>query len=452
MADKRKSIHGQWSRWIFILATTGSAVGLGNIWRFPYITGENGGGAFVLVYLLCILFIGIPIMMAEVMLGRRGRQSPINTMRSLAKDEGLHPAWAGLGWLGVMTGFIILSFYSVVAGWILDYIFRAGSGIFTTSTDEEIGEIFAKLLSNPEQLFILHTVFMLLTIMVVSMGVKNGLERAVKYLMPMLFIMLIILVGYAMSTAGFGRGLTYIFTPDFSQLTREGLLEALGHAFFTLSLGMGAVMIYGSYMPQNASIAKTTLTIAFADTLVAILACLIIFPLVFTYELEPGQGPGLIFVTLPIVFGQMPYGELFGTLFFILVALAAWTSAISLLEPAVAWLVENRHLKRPFASALAGTTVWLLGIGSLLSFNEWSEAKLFDKTFFDTVDYLSSKIMLPLGGFLITVFVAWLISKKSVVDELNLGEGFIFRAWFFTVRYIAPTGVIVIFLHAVEIL
>ena len=452
MADKRKSIHGQWSRWIFILATTGSAVGLGNIWRFPYITGENGGGAFVLVYLLCILFIGIPIMMAEVMLGRRGRQSPINTMRSLAKDEGLHPAWAGLGWLGVMTGFIILSFYSVVAGWILDYIFRAGSGIFTTSTDEEIGEIFAKLLSNPEQLFILHTVFMLLTIMVVSMGVKNGLERAVKYLMPMLFIMLVILVGYAMSTAGFGRGLTYIFTPDFSQLTREGLLEALGHAFFTLSLGMGAVMIYGSYMPQNASIAKTTLTIAFADTLVAILACLIIFPLVFTYELEPGQGPGLIFVTLPIVFGQMPYGELFGTLFFILVALAAWTSAISLLEPAVAWLVENRHLKRPLASALAGTTVWLLGIGSLLSFNEWSEAKLFDKTFFDTVDYLSSKIMLPLGGFLITVFVAWLISKKSVVDELNLGEGFIFRAWFFTVRYIAPTGVIVIFLHAVEIL
>ena len=452
MADKRKSIHGQWSRWIFILATTGSAVGLGNIWRFPYITGENGGGAFVLVYLLCILFIGIPIMMAEVMLGRRGRQSPINTMRSLAKDEGLHPAWAGLGWLGVMTGFIILSFYSVVAGWILDYIFRAGSGIFTTSTDEEIGEIFAKLLSNPEQLFILHTVFILLTIMVVSMGVKNGLERAVKYLMPMLFIMLVILVGYAMSTAGFGRGLTYVFTPDFSQLTREGLLEALGHAFFTLSLGMGAVMIYGSYMPQNASIAKTTLTIAFADTLVAILACLIIFPLVFTYELEPGQGPGLIFVTLPIVFGQMPYGELFGTLFFILVALAAWTSAISLLEPAVAWLVENRHLKRPFASALAGTTVWLLGIGSLLSFNEWSEAKLFDKTFFDTVDYLSSKIMLPLGGFLITVFVAWLISKKSVVDELNLGEGFIFRAWFFTVRYIAPTGVIVIFLHAVEIL
>ena len=453
MTGKRKSIHGQWSsRLAFVLAATGSAVGLGNIWRFPYITGENGGGAFVLVYLLCILFVGIPIMMAEIMLGRRGRQSPINTMHTLAEEEGLNINWRYLGWLGMAAGFLILSFYSVVAGWTLDYIFRAGSGSFTVATDEEIGDIFINLLSNPERLFILHTLFMAITTIVVSMGVKSGLERAVKFLMPALFILLLLMVGYAMSTNGFNQGLTYLFKPDFSSLSAEGFLAALGQAFFSLSLGMGAIMIYGSYLPEHTSILKTTVSIAFFDTVVAILAGMAIFPLVFAYGLKPDSGAGLIFVTLPIAFGQMPYGQFFGMGFFILLMFAAWTSSISLLEPAVAWLVENRGISRARSAAVAGIVAWLLGIGSVLSFNLWKDLKLFGKTYFDMMDYITSNVMLPVGGLLVAIFAAWLMSRQSSFDEFNFSKTSTFELWRFIVRYIAPIGVVLIFLHAIDLI
>ncbi len=453
MAEKRQSIHGQWSsRWAFIMAATGSAVGLGNIWRFPYITGEYGGGAFVLMYLVCVLLVGIPIMMAEVLLGRRGRQSPINTMSSLSKEEGLSPAWRYLGWMGVVAGFLILSFYSVVAGWTLEYIFHAGSGSFLTATDGEIGETFDSLLRDPGQLLAMHTLFMALTVVVVAMGVRSGLERAVKFLMPALFILLLILVGYAMSTDGFQEGLYYLFYPDWSKLSGEGFLAALGQAFFSLSLGMGAIMVYGSYLPDNASIGHTSVSIALADTVVAIMAGLAIFPLVFAYGLEAGSGPGLIFVTLPIAFGQMPYGQVFGTVFFVLLLFAAWTSSISLLEPAVAWLVENRGIARPRSAAIAGLIAWILGIGSVLSFNLWQDYTLFDKTYFDIMDYVTSNILLPLGGLLIAVFTAWLMSRKAVVAELGLGEGLVFQAWLFVVRFVAPIGVVVIFLHAIDII
>ena len=453
MTEKRQSIHGQWSsRWAFIMAATGSAVGLGNIWRFPYITGEYGGGAFVLMYLVCVFLVGIPIMMAEVMLGRRGRQSPVNTMEALSKEEGLNPAWRYLGWMGVVAGFLILSFYSVVAGWTLEYIFQAGSGSFLTATDGEIGEAFDSLLRDPGQLLAMYTLFMALTVVVVAMGVRRGLERAVKFLMPALFILLLIMVGYAMSTDGFQEGLYYLFYPDWSKLSGEGFLAALGQAFFSLSLGMGAIMVYGSYLPDDASIGHTTVSIALADTLVAIMAGLAIFPLVFAYGLDVGSGPGLIFVTLPIAFGQMPYGQIFGTGFFILLLFAAWTSSISLLEPAVAWLVENRGIARPKSAAIAGLIAWTLGIGSVLSFNLWQDYKLFDKTYFDIMDYVTSNILLPLGGLLIAIFSAWLMSKKTVVAELGLGEGFVFQAWLFVVRFVAPIGVVVIFLHAVGVI
>ncbi len=453
MTTKRQSIHGQWSsRWAFIMAATGSAVGLGNIWRFPYLTGEYGGGAFVLMYIGCVLLVGIPIMMSEVLLGRRGRQSPINTMASLAEEEGLTSGWRYLGWMGVVAGFLILSFYSVVAGWTLEYIFQAGSGNFLTATDEEIGEIFDSLLRNPGQLMAMHTLFMALTVIVVAMGVQSGLERAVKFLMPALFILLLLMVGYAMSTDGFEEGVYYLFYPDWSKLSGEGFLAALGQAFFSLSLGMGAIMVYGSYLPDDASIANTSVTIALADTLVAIMAGLAIFPLVFAYGLETGSGPGLIFVTLPIAFGQMPYGQIFGTGFFILLLFAAWTSSISLLEPAVAWLVENRGIARARSAAIAGLIAWVLGIGSVLSFNLWQDYRLFDKTYFDIMEYVTSNIMLPLGGLLIAVFTAWLMSRKAVIEELGLGEGLIFRTWLFVVRYVAPIGVVIIFLHAIGFL
>ena len=453
MATKRQSIHGQWSnRWAFILAATGSAVGLGNIWRFPYITGEYGGGAFVLMYIGCVLLVGIPIMMSEVLLGRRGRQSPINTMESLAREEGLTPAWRYLGWMGVVAGFLILSFYSVVAGWTLEYIFQAGSGNFLTATDDEIGEIFDALLRDPGQLLAMHTLFMALTTVVVAMGVQSGLERAVKFLMPALFILLLIMVGYAMSTDGFQEGLYYLFYPDGSKLSGEGFLVALGQAFFSLSLGMGAIMVYGSYLPDDASIGHTSVSIALVDMIVAIMAGLAIFPLVFAYGLDVGEGPGLIFVTLPIAFGQMPYGQIFGMGFFVLLMFAAWTSSISLLEPAVAWLVENRGIARARSAAIAGLIAWTLGIGSVLSFNLWQDYRLFNMTYFDLVEYATSNIMLPLGGLLIAVFTAWLMSRKAVIEELGLGEGFLFQCWLFAVRFVAPIGVVIILLHAIGLI
>ncbi len=453
MTTKRQSIHGQWSsRWAFILAATGSAVGLGNIWRFPYITGEYGGGAFVLMYIGCVLLVGIPIMMSEVLLGRRGRQSPISTMEVLAEDEGLSSAWRYLGWMGVVAGFLILSFYSVVAGWTLEYIFQADAGNFLTATDDEIGAIFHSLLSDPGQLLAMHSLFMALTIVVVAMGVQNGLERAVKFLMPALFILLLIMVGYAMSTDGFQEGLTYLFYPDWSKLSGEGFLVALGQAFFSLSLGMGAIMVYGSYLPDDASIGQTSVSIALVDILVAILAGLAIFPLVFAYGLDPSEGPGLIFVTLPIAFGQMPYGQFFGTGFFVLLMFAAWTSSISLLEPAVAWLVENRGIARAKSAAIAGFIAWTLGIGSVLSFNLWQDYRLFDKTYFDLVEYATSNVMLPLGGLLIAFFTGWLMSRKAVAEELGLGEGVIFQCWSFAVRFVAPLGVATVLLHAVDLI
>jgi len=294
----RKSIHGEWSsRWVFILAATGSAVGLGNIWKFPYMAGENGGGAFVLIYLLCILLLGIPVMMAEVLIGRRGRQSPVNTMITLAKEEGANKHWVWLGWSGVVAGFLILSYYSVIAGWTLAYILDAVSGTFTGMSSEDAAGVFNKLIGSPGQLIFWHSLFMLLTMLVVARGVQEGLEKAIRFLMPALFILLIIMVGYALSTDAFGKGFSFMFTPDFSKITTEGILKAMGQAFFTLSLGMGAIMIYGSYMPHDASIAGTSITVAMADTAVALLAGIAICPIVFANHREPAQGPGLVFVT-----------------------------------------------------------------------------------------------------------------------------------------------------------
>jgi len=459
MTTERESIHGQWSsRLAFILAATGSAVGLGNIWKFPYIAGENGGGAFVLVYLICIAVIGIPIMMAEVMLGRRGRQSPINTMRTLAREENASRHWKWLGWAGMLGGFLILSYYSVIAGWALAYVFRVGSGVFTGLTPDGVQSIFSGLVGDPERLLAWHTIFMVMTMFVVARGVSHGLEKAVRLLMPALFVLLLILVGYAWNSGGFHQGMEFLFKPDFHRITGNGVLIAMGHAFFTLSLGMGAIMVYGSYLPDSASIAKTSIAVSIMDTVVAILAGLAIFPIVFANGLEPGVGPGLIFQTLPIAFGHMDYGAFFGMLFFILLVFAAWTSAISLIEPAVAWLVENKRMSRVYASMTAGIVTWGFGLLTVLSFNRWSEIKLLagidvfhDSTIFDLLDYLTANIMLPLGGLLIAIFAAWKMSRESSMDELNMGDRFFYPLWRFLVRYITPIAVIIVFLHAIGV-
>lgn len=457
MVSERTSIHGQWSsRLIFILAATGSAVGLGNIWKFPYIAGLNGGGAFVLVYLVCIAIIGVPIMMAEVLLGRRGRRSPINTMRELSAEAGTNGGWAALGWVGVVAGFLILSYYSVIAGWAVAYVLDGATGVFDGLDGDTALEHFQTMVGNPGTLAFWHTIFMIMTTLVVARGVRSGLEQAVRVLMPALFVLLVLLLGYAINTGYFTDGLMFLFSPDFSKLTPEGVLTALGHAFFTLSLGMGAIMVYGSYMPKKASIAKTTFAIVVMDTVVALTAGMAIFPIVFANGLEASAGPGLVFVSLPIAFGQMPGGIFFGTLFFVLLVFAAWTSAISLIEPAVAFLVENRGLKRGTSATLVGVFGWVLGLVTVMSFSDWSFSFEFagatkSDGMFDVLDILTSTFMLPLGGLAIAIFAGWIMQRKDTMDELAMGDHLGFRLWYVLVRYISPLAVAIMFLHTLGV-
>ncbi|MEM7018591.1 MAG: sodium-dependent transporter [Pseudomonadota bacterium] len=463
------SAHGMWSsRWVFILAATGSAVGIGNIWKFPYVAGENGGGAFVLVYLACIALIGIPVMMSEIMIGRHGRQSPINTMLAVARDSGRSSLWSLIGWMGVVAGFLILSYYSVIAGWAMAYIPYSMSGMFTDASPEAIGNIFNNLVGNVWLLLMWHTIFMGVVIFVIARGVQNGLEKAVKLLMPALFILLFAMVVYAaFATGQFAAGLKFLFTPDFGKLfypdgtnfSGQGVLTAMGLAFFSLSIGMGAIMMYGAYLPKGASVSSTAITIAGADSLVAILAGMAIFPIVFANGLSPGQGPGLVFQTLPIAFGQMPGGAFWGALFFLLLVFAAWTSAFSLLEPVVAWLVENRGMKRSVTAFLCGGATWLLGLLTVFSFNIWADVRplgfLTDtvfagQTFFDFIDYVTQNVMLPIGGLFIVMFAAWFIARGIRDEELDVtNEPLMFNIWLFLVRYVAPVGIILVTLNAI---
>jgi len=451
MTDARL-MHPQWSsRIAFVLAASGSAIGLGNIWKFPYLTGENGGGAFVMVYLLCVAALGIPVMMAETMLGRRGRQSPINAMLTLAEEAKASPAWQFTGWLGVIAGFLILSYYSVIAGWSMVYILKMGSGLFTRMNAEDAGRVFSDLKGSFEIQFIWHTLFMAATMSIVSLGVSSGLEKGTRYLVPLLFVMLLLLAGYAVTSDGFGQGMAFMFKPDFSRLSSESLLTAMGQAFFSLGLGMGAIMVYGSYLPSHVSIARSALFVAAADTVVALLAGVAIFPIVFANHLEPTMGAGLIFQTLPVAFGQMPGGSFFGMLFFALVFFAAITSSIALIEPAVAWLSENRRVTRSAACLWSGAASWLLGLGTVLSFNDWANYTWFDKTFFELVDFVTSNLMLPIGGLMVAVFSGWVMGARDTETELEMGSAAGYRAWRFLIRYVAPLGVALVFLRAIGV-
>ena len=447
MAMTDVSKHGMWSsQWLFVLAAAGSAVGLGNIWKFPYMAGQNGGGAFVVVYLLCVALIGIPIMMSEVLLGREGRQSPINTMRGLVLKAKGSPLWVLIGWMGALAGFLILSYYSMIAGWALYYIVRLADGTFTGASAEFANQAFEGFLAQPWHMVFWHTLFMVITIFIVARGVSKGLEVAIKIFMPLLFVLLIVLVGYSATSDGFAEGFDFMFNFDWTRLSVDGVLQAMGQAFFSLSLGMGAIMAYGAYVPGRASIASTVVTIAVLDTVVAVAAGLAIFPIVFANGLEPGQGPGLMFVTVPLAFGQMPLGVVFGTVFFVLVSFAAITSAISLMEPALAFLVEEYNAQRHRAAISLGALCWLFGLGSVFSFNYWADANIIGGlNFFDFIDYVSQNIMLPLGGLLIALFVGWVVPRTIVLEQLGLTRRATNLAWQLLVRVVTPLGVLVVF-------
>lgn len=430
-----------------MLATAGSAIGLGNIWKLPYMIGVNGGSAFVLVFMLCILLVGIPLMMTEILLGRRAQKNPLDGMHALTVEANKSTLWQYLGGMGMLTGLLILGFYSVIGGWVLAYIWQATSGSFMQISAPQASANFDALLASPLTLIFWHTVFMLMTMGVVARGVNSGLEKANNILIPALFAILLILLGYSMSVGDMHAAFQFMFKPDFSKITPVAALSALGHAFFSLSLGMGAVMVYGSYLQRNVSIARTTIYIALADTMLGLLVGLAIYALVFANHLAPNAGPGLIFQTLPIAFGHMPAGNIIGMLFFTLVAFAAWTSSISLVEPAIAWIEENTKIKRHTAAGLLGLAVWLLGVAVALSFNEWKDVKIiFGLNIFETLDKLTSTILLPLGGLLMAIFAGYFMKKVHVQEELDL-QVKAFKLWRIANNFIAPIAITAIFLY-----
>lgn len=427
-------LRAHWtSRLGFILAASGSAVGLGNIWKFPYITGVYGGGAFVLVYLVAVLIVGLPLMIAELIVGRRAQENPVGAFQDLHRQGS---PWQLVGWLGLAAGFIILSFYSVIAGWGLAYILKAIGGF--SGTTEQIGAQFGDLVGNNGLSILWHTIFMVLTIGIVAGGIKEGIERWSKILMPALLLILVGLAVYGIGfTQGGHRALDFLFRPDFHKLTGEGILSALGHAFFTLSLGMGAMITYGSYMEKGARVVRDAVTISILDTVVALLAGIAIFSIVFTDpSLEPAAGPGLIFQTLPPLFAQT--GKWVSIPFFVLLTFAALSSAISLLEVVVSYFIDRRGWSRLKACIIMGGLIYLLGVGCAIQVTGM----------FDFFDVLTTNYMLPLGGMMIAIFVAYVMKDSDRIDELGNSGGW-YKGLIFCLKIITPLSVLIVLLHGI---
>ncbi len=451
MSAQHLENHPEWSgRLAFILASAGSAVGLGNIWKFPYIMGENGGGAFVMIYLACLLIVATPILISEVMLGRRARSNPIIGMGKLADQARVSRGWQVIGWMGVLTGFLILSFYSVVMGWALSYVEKAANGAFIGASSQTISGLFDDLVGNPGALLFWHTVAMVMTVAVVARGVRGGLELATRIMMPLLIVILVLLFGYNVGTPGFAPAMEFMFAPDFSRVTAETFLVALGHAFFTLSLGMGAIMVYGSYMPKGTSIVRAGIWIIVLDTGIALLAGMVIFPIVFSNGMSPQQGAGLIFQTLPLALGQMDWGYWLAIVLFVLVSIAAWTSAISLVEPAVSYLWERFGIRRLHSAIAVGVATWSLGVLAALSFNLLGDVTLFGKNVFGLLEFTTANILLPAGGMLIAIFAAWRMPRADSAEELGL-SGWRYRLWWWLAAIVAPLGVALVFLNGLGV-
>ena len=437
--------RGHWAGRIgFILAAAGSAIGLGNIWKFPYITGEYGGGAFVLVYLGCVLIVGLPLMLAEVTIGRASERSPVGAFTRLHRPGS---PWGLAGALGVLSAFLILAFYSVVAGWAMAYVFKSAAGF--TGAPEAIQDRFTALVMSPGQSILWHTLFMLMTILIVCGGVRKGIERWSRILMPGLFLILIGLLAYGLLATGGGRqALEFLFRPNFHKLSAEAALSALGHAFFTLSLGMGAMITYGSYLRRDQSIVRGAIAVSFLDTLIALMAGAAIFSLVFNYNMEPGQGVGLIFKTLPVLFAQT--GPWVAVPFFLLLTFAALTSAISLLEVAVSYLIDSRGWSRTKATLLVGSVIYAVGIPCAVT--AWTfPFRGQEQGLLDILDFVTTNYMLPTGGLLICLFTAWVMKRARIAEELG-SDRFMTRSLIFTLRYITPIAVLAVLLHGLHLL
>ena len=439
-----------------ILASAGSAVGLGNIWRFPYETGNHGGAAFILIYIGCVLFFGIPIMVAEFSIGRHSRSNTARAYQTLAPGT----PWKWVGRMGVLAGFLILGYYSVVAGWTLDYIVQAATNSFSGQSADGFISSFNNFVQNPWRPVFWTLVFMLMTHFIVVKGVEKGIEKSSKIMMPMLFILLLVLAACAVSLPGAGNGLKFLLQPDFSKVDANVLLGAMGQAFFSLSLGMGCLCTYASYFRKDVNLPKTALNVGVIDTLVAVLSGFIIFPAAFSVGIQPDAGPSLLFITLPNVFqqafGGLPWlAVLLSIMFYVLLALAALTSTISLHEVVTAYLHEEFNMTRRKAAILVTIGCSILGILSSLSLGIGKELTLFGMTLFDFFDCLTAKIMLPLGGFFIAIFTGWFMNRRIVWKEVsNNGtlKVWIYRSWLFLLKFVAPIGIAFIFINELGLL
>ncbi|HIL97730.1 MAG TPA: sodium-dependent transporter [Pseudomonadales bacterium] len=440
---------GWTSRFAFLMASIGFAVGLGNIWRFPYATGENGGGAFVLVYVATAFVIGVPILIAELMIGRRGGMTPPGSMRTLAVEEGQSRHWQIVGSMSMLTAFLIMITYSVVAGWVLEYLVRALLTGFEGVDGQSAAAAYNQMFGEIGSLLFWTFLALFLTGSILFAGVKNGIERAVTVLMPTLFLLMVGLMGYNITVGGFSEAVDYLFIPDFSKVNPGMLLAAIGQAFFSIGVAMAGMMTYGAYLPRSVSIPRSAMLIVIADTAVALLAGLVIFPAVFNNGLDPAGGPGLIFKTLPVAFAQMPGGHLVSVLFFLLLSVAAVTSMVGLTEPLVRWLEEGRDYSRHKSTALILGSIAALSTLSVLGYNLLSNLTLAGKDINSLADYVSNQIMLPLGGLLIAVFIGWFVRRQVSFEELDISNETLFELWHFLIRYVVPPTVFIVFVLGV---
>ncbi|MDP3398040.1 MAG: sodium-dependent transporter [Bacteroidales bacterium] len=438
------------SRFGVLVAVAGSAVGLGNLWRFPYMVGNNGGAAFIILYLFFVILLCLPIMFSEFVIGRRTQSNAFGAIKKIAPKSG----WLSIGVISVVASICIMSFYSVVGGWTLEYIFKSFSPDFLTSDSTSLANQFSGFSQSSFMPVAMHLLFLTLSALIVVAGVKNGIEKYSKILMPMLFILVLLLAIRSLTLDGAGEGVRFLLYPDFSKITGETMLAALGQAFFSLSLGMGCIITYGSYVNRKENLFKISFMSAFADTGFAILAGLAVMPAVFAFGISPGQGPSLVFITLPQIFAQMPFGSIISIAFFFILLIAAITSAISLLEVVVAYFTEELKMTRKVAVVVTFIIIGLFGTFSSLSQGPLSDVKIFGKTFFDLFDYASSNVLLPVGGLLVVLFVGWRMKRADVLDELTSGGTIALRKSLFSgimlvIKFLAPIAISIVLLNSI---
>jgi NSS family neurotransmitter:Na+ symporter len=439
------------SRLGIIAAAAGSAIGLGNIWRFPYVAGENGGAAFLMIYIGFIIVIGLPIMLSEFTIGRRAQRNVFGAFKFLKPGQ----PWYFFGYICVGAAFMILAYYSTIAGWTLEYLYQAIANGFSGKSPSQLGGMFSEFQQGGMKPVIWQMIFMFLTAFIVYRGIKNGIEKYTRVLMPLLLVLIIIICIRSVTLPGSAEGLSFLFYPDFSKITPSVILEALGQAAFSLSIGMGALITYGSYIRKSENLPNSAYAITTADTLIAILAGVAIFPAVFAFNIQPDEGEALIFITLPNIFQEMPGGYFWAVMFFILLAIAALTSTISVLEIVVAYTSEELKLSRKKATVLAASGIAVLGIFATLSQGPLDELSFLGKNLFSIFDYMAANIVLPLGAFLIAIFVGWFLGRKNVRDELTNGgtlKGRFFGVFMFIVKFLAPIAIAAIFLNGIGLI